>query len=80
MKYFFHSLKTTSFPSSNFLFPFFNFTARSVLIRYYHAKQNDLEEAKNLLDGNVKFRLKHQFYFTDRRLNTEEFRRSTKAL
>ncbi|CAG9805305.1 unnamed protein product [Chironomus riparius] len=51
---------------------------RSVLIRYFHVKQNDLEEAKKLLDGNVKFRLKHPFYFTDRRLDTEEFRCSNK--
>ena len=51
-----------------------------MLIRYYHAKQNDIEEAKQMLDANVKFRMKHQFYFAERRLDTEEFRRSTKVL
>lgn len=49
------------------------FAAKAILFRYYKVCNFDIEEAKKLLDINVKFRIKHQYLFDDRDIDTEEF-------
>ncbi|XP_070509783.1 alpha-tocopherol transfer protein-like [Chironomus tepperi] len=46
---------------------------RPILLRYLKVCNFDLEEAKKLLDINVKFRIKHQYLFADRDIDSEEF-------
>ena len=51
------------------------FAARIVLFRYLKVCDNNLEESKKLLDINVKFRIKHQYLFVNRDVDSEGFRR-----
>ena len=50
--------------------------ARPMLLRCLKVCQCDLEEAKKLLDKNVKFRIKHQYLFADRDIDSEDFQRA----
>ncbi|XP_070509844.1 alpha-tocopherol transfer protein-like [Chironomus tepperi] len=52
-----------------------NSIPRAILHRYYKVCQCDLEETKKLIDINVKFRMKHQSFLTNRDFNSEELQR-----
>ena len=49
-------------------------------MRYFKVCDYDLEKAEKLLDLNVKFRIKHQYLFTDRDPDGEEFRKAIKTV
>ncbi|XP_070509782.1 alpha-tocopherol transfer protein-like [Chironomus tepperi] len=53
---------------------------RAVLIRFLKVCKFDLEKAKDLLDKNVKFKIKHPYLFTDRNVDSEEFQRAIKTV
>ncbi|KAL7036740.1 hypothetical protein ACKWTF_008920 [Chironomus riparius] len=48
---------------------------RIVLIQYIKFCDYDLEETKKLIDGNVKFRIKNKYLFTNRDIDSEDFRK-----
>ncbi|XP_070509787.1 alpha-tocopherol transfer protein-like [Chironomus tepperi] len=49
--------------------------SRNVLIRYLKVRDFDLEEAKKLIDGNVKFRIKNKYLFTNRDIESDNFQK-----
>jgi len=52
------------------------FTAREILYRYFKVCRCDIEETKKLIDINVKFRIKHQYFLANRDINSEELQRT----
>ena len=54
---------------------FWTFLARNVLIRYLKVRDYDLDEAKKLVDANVKFRIKNKYLFTNRDIDSEDFQK-----
>ncbi|XP_070509934.1 alpha-tocopherol transfer protein-like [Chironomus tepperi] len=53
---------------------------KTVLFRYVKINHFDLEESKKLLDINVKFRIKNQYLFTDRDIESEEFQKVSRTV
>ncbi|KAL7036743.1 hypothetical protein ACKWTF_008923 [Chironomus riparius] len=53
-----------------------NNISRVVLMRYFKVCDYNLERAEKLLDINVKFRIKHQYLFTNRDPYCDEFRQA----
>ncbi|KAL7036742.1 hypothetical protein ACKWTF_008922 [Chironomus riparius] len=53
---------------------------RIILFRYLKVCDFNLEESKKLLDINIKFRVKHQYLFRNRDVDSEEFQRIIKAV
>ncbi|CAG9805307.1 unnamed protein product [Chironomus riparius] len=48
---------------------------QTILLRYLKVCNFDLEESEKLLDINVKFRIKNQFLFTERDIESEDIRK-----
>ncbi|KAL7036744.1 hypothetical protein ACKWTF_008924 [Chironomus riparius] len=53
---------------------------RATLMRFLKVCKFDLEKAESLLDINVKFKIKHQYLFTERDINSEEIQRAIKTV
>ncbi|KAL7036745.1 hypothetical protein ACKWTF_008925 [Chironomus riparius] len=53
---------------------------RATLVRFLKVCQFDLEKAEKLLDTNVKFKIKHQYLFTKRNINSEEIQKAIKTV